>query len=585
MPKLNPTTIPSDAPLSEKVLFYALEKANDIPDWICMHGLHQYKVVQGVEAEGDFVILIPNRGIVVIESKGATSVGFVGDEWQMTGVAEKASTKSPIQQAERVRNNVKALISTNDIDAESLPIARIAWFPKLDPMSFDDVGNKGMEFYPWEILFKRDLDDVAGVISEGLRRETAEGPKKGRTYDPEKYDVKQMNRIRDILRTRAKAAMSKDGLSDVRAIQMTGATSHLSYIWDAVSGNKKIYIEGPAGTGKSALLKYAADTFAAEKRKVLVACYSKLLAEELAIKFEHQPNVDVFNIADLFLMTARLSQHKNGDDWYQVELPTKAKTALSINSDFAIYDVICVDEFQDLAPYPNMVDAIFRYYSGDSPIEPVAIVAGDHYQQLMNSSDAVWGLQAAKDSIGEFTEIYLSRNCRQAPGLRNAIFQFLDWDSKHLKSQLNEEVDWSFDVVRVKEGKELASLANRIEKLLETNKPEQIRILSALRTKQSLLTHFFAREPEGEREIWLRSQLRHESTKGKIRWRSIPKFKGLEEDVVIITDVTKQAKVFAENELKKKLDALLYVGLTRARFQTVLMISDDLYPKAKSSHS
>jgi superfamily I DNA/RNA helicase len=149
---------------------------------------------------------------------------------------------------------------------------------------------------------------------------------------------------------------------------------------------------------------------------------------------------------------------------------------------------------------------------------------------------------------------------------------------------LNEEVDWSFDVVRVKEGKELVSLANTIEKLLETNKPEQIRVLSALRTEQSLLSNFFGREPEGEREIWLRSQLRHESTKGKIRWRSIPKFKGLEEDVVVITDVNRQAQVFAKG-LNKGLNDLLYVGLTRARFQTALMISDDLYPKAKSSHS
>ena len=106
-----------------------------------------------------------------------------------------------------------------------------------------------------------------------------------------------------------------------------------------------------------------------------------------------------------------------------------------------------------------------------------------------------------------------------------------------------------------------------------------------MRTKQSLLTHFFAREPEGEREIWLRSQLRHESTKGKIRWRSIPQFKGLEEDVVVITDVNKQAQEFASMKLNKSLNDLLYVGLTRARFQTVLMISDDLYPKAKSSQN
>jgi hypothetical protein len=56
------------------------------------------------------------------------------------------------------------------------------------------------------------------------------------------------------------------------------------------------------------------------------------------------------------------------------------------------------------------------------------------------------------------------------------------------------------------------------------------------------------------------------------------KYKGLDSDVVIITDINNESKTFAEERLKISLDDLLYMGMTRARFQVVLLVQDDLYP-------
>jgi hypothetical protein len=55
------------------------------------------------------------------------------------------------------------------------------------------------------------------------------------------------------------------------------------------------------------------------------------------------------------------------------------------------------------------------------------------------------------------------------------------------------------------------------------------------------------------------------------------KFKGLDSDVVIITDINKDSKKFAEERLNITLDDLLYMGMTRARFQVFLLVQDDLY--------
>ena len=76
-------------------------------------------------------------------------------------------------------------------------------------------------------------------------------------------------------------------------------------------------------------------------------------------------------------------------------------------------------------------------------------------------------------------------------------------------------------------------------------------------------------------------QMRHKTTDGQIRWRSIAKFKGLEEDVVVITDINPDAEAFAA-KIHQRLEDLLYVGMTRARFQVVLLIDESVLPNANA---
>jgi hypothetical protein len=64
---------------------------------------------------------------------------------------------------------------------------------------------------------------------------------------------------------------------------------------------------------------------------------------------------------------------------------------------------------------------------------------------------------------------------------------------------------------------------------------------------------------------------------GKVRWRSIMKYKGLDSDVIIITDINNDSKKFVEERLQISLEDLLYMGMTRAKFQVILLVQDDLF--------
>jgi hypothetical protein len=77
---------------------------------------------------------------------------------------------------------------------------------------------------------------------------------------------------------------------------------------------------------------------------------------------------------------------------------------------------------------------------------------------------------------------------------------------------------------------------------------------------------------------WLAKNCKHDTNPaGKIRWRSIRKFKGLDQDVIVITDVSQASADWARVTLGKSIRDLLYVGMTRARFKVVLLVQDELF--------
>jgi hypothetical protein len=578
MVNLFPSSISKDTNYGERVIFSAFEDVTDRPDWTVLYSLHQYKVVKGREAEGDFVVLIPGKGIVVIEAKGATGVDLEGDVWVIDGVHSDARNKSPMEQAENTRNNVIALLAQNDIDVKSLPVARLVWFPKMDPFQFNEIGERGMEMYGWELAFREGLKNIVAVLENVIDKQISLGLKvKNLKYRPELFDVTEMGRINDCLRVRASAVYSKAGVDEVRRTELSKSTTHLDKLWMAIRDNNNFYFEGAAGTGKSYLLGKAAAKFAGDGFKVLITCYSKMMANEYEVLYGNHPNIDVIQINDFFLQVAHIKSHKDGDPWYDEELPTKAINAVSYNEFLARYDAICIDEFQDIASKPKVVDAILRFYNRESEEGTKTALAGDDFQQIMRTSDSVSGFEVASSYLPDLFRVSLLSNCRQAPGLSHAIFKFLGWNDRDFTHELAKDVEWSFEVARTTDGQEIKQLITVVRKLLEKTKPERIRILSPYGENKSLLAKFFAREPANEDEIWLRANLRHITTQGEIRWRSISKYKGLEEDVVVITDINAAARDW-QAKIGLNLNELLYVGLTRARFQVVLLVGDGLFP-------
>ena len=109
-----------------------------------------------------------------------------------------------------------------------------------------------------------------------------------------------------------------------------------------------------------------------------------------------------------------------------------------------------------------------------------------------------------------------------------------------------------------------------LRKLLEEHEAKYIRILSPFGGRSSLAGRIVHGESSSNEAKWLKENLKSPEVPNGICWRSIMKYKGLESEVVVITDLGKEAEEFFEKIRQPYKDAI-YVGISRARTRCVLI--------------
>jgi superfamily I DNA/RNA helicase len=174
--------------------------------------------------------------------------------------------------------------------------------------------------------------------------------------------------------------------------------------------------------------------------------------------------------------------------------------------------------------------------------------------------------------------VSLNTNCRQSPKLSEAIVQVLGLQPEIKRHRIDPDADGTLEVLATTPERQMKDLAKVINRLLEDYRPQDIRILSVYGGNGSVMAKLFEEKDLHSKELReLRKLLKHPVTKeGKISWRSIGKYKGLEDDVVVLTDLSLNAKEWLGKQ-GKTLSTQIYVGLTRARTHAVMLVQDDLY--------
>ncbi len=562
---------------AEEVLYKALGGIDGHDDWVIIHSQDLAKVRGKQQSEVDFIVFVPGKGIVVIECKGAHQAIANGSEWTLEGVVASKKHVSPFTQADEAIRSLRGLLKQAGVTRlEQTPFARLVWFPWMSSGDFTQVGS---EIKISEIALRAELEKPAKAILRVLDDKIADHKDDDKlTYAPKLFTAADVAAFVSSIRTSIALGTDADALSIDRKIAVRDATDEQKMLVDMLTVNDLLFLEGEAGTGKTAILGELARRWAKEQRKVLYVCYNEMLAEAMNAEMGAHPLIDVYSFNGLMLETVGLTKNPGGsvESWYSETLPGMVLHKAASPDFKREYEAICFDEFQDVTTRPKIFDAVMTLVNDENRATKFAFAADDS-QQIQTNGRFADSYQFVLERTPHCTHITLTTNCRQAPKLTAAINKLLSRNSSVKSHRLSKNTDATLEVIATTSDREAKDLKKVLSRLSKTYKNDNIRVLSP-RNSQSVLGRLskMANIHQSElRELKLETDF--PKFGGKYHWRSIPKFKGLEEDVVVITDISQETVKWLQST-GQTLERYLYVGLTRARFHAIVLVQDGYFP-------
>ena len=354
MARMIPNAITNDmiekykVPDSELKVFRALSQLPD--DYVCI-----WNVVWGrqdvhyVVGEIDFIVLHPKFPMTVLEVKGG-QLSCQHGRWQRWVKGEQQNMASPVNQA---FDNRKALLNRLQNLAGFpkdgfIPTAAIVVLTNTSRESLQGLPESNKFILTAESFanFQENLERVMAIPEVNLNPNSS-GINKGRVDFLYKY----FSRIPS-LQVPLRSLMELDNATLERL-----SIDHYLTI-DQLDDEKKVIINGGAGTGKTVLAVQKAIREAQEGRNTLLLCFNRLLADDLKSRVSSLPKnmselIRVCNFhslcEDICLAEGSLPNRRtmNDTEYYNAVVESAESVVTGSSESKVKFDSIVVDEGQD----------------------------------------------------------------------------------------------------------------------------------------------------------------------------------------------------------------------------------------------
>jgi hypothetical protein len=546
---------PGTASPGEKEIFHRLRDDPGTENWIVLHSLLLARHPTRVSGEADFVVIIPDLGVLVVEVKACRSLRVIDGLWYY-GHDPNPDPRGPFKQASEAMHAVRAYATTQRPELSRI----VFWSAVVFPYVPFDIRSD--EWNAWQVVdaprFRQtSISETLGNVLVSARKMLASAPS-ARWFDPvTKHPTrKEAELLLQILRPRFEVFESAKLRRGRVERELERFTEEQYEALDAIGANQRVILEGPAGTGKTLLALEALRRSGVQGRRSLLICRSPLLGAWLGDRTKDMG--DSVRSATFAGILAELTGRGDGrrEDLGE-EILAEALVALLEGRASLEVDELIVDEAQDLLrdDYLDVFDLCLR---GGLSAGRWRFFGDFERQVLFDPGVDLDGLFAGR--LAGATRHSLRVNCRNTP--RMTAFT-------HLLGRLHPDYR---RVRRPDDGVEprvVFAAADRMASALQAElevavaekySPEEIVILLPDRREPSL--------PAQLPERW-RRRTRPLATNqpGHVGYGPIEDFKGLESPVVIVADVLQLDGRDAET--------LFYVASTRALDRLTFIISED----------
>jgi hypothetical protein len=520
MVQMRPNAFPSDTVKGEKQVFRKLESLEGADNWIAMHSLDIFGDIPTGQGEADFVVLIPGKGILVVEVKTHSSVDCVDGNWYLNG---KLKEKPPHTQASNAMHAIRKDLKEAGIDLYKMPFGFCVWFTGASKTKLPVSG----EYKQWMFLFAEDLNgDVRGHLMHIMdkwaeHRGIAKGDEQSGVAVKSSIDICAKALRPDVkLRKSAELRISELNQSLAAALEQQSELMHL------ISGKKMVsIIPGIAGTGKTHIAIAEAKKAHQRGDRTLFLCYNSILGDYLKSELSGYSLVEVHTISSYMLQLCGLTFiDAKGDTWWRQELPKLAQTAIFESDGLDRFDSLIVDESQDICSdeYLDVLDlSLNKGFSGSA-----VMFFGDFTHQAIYMSGEL-ALQNLKTKIPTAIDFeLLNINCRNTKQIGDTVMKLMGEPGAY-SSYRRKEDGIQPTLIPIKPGestlKHMKEQLSRLEKnfalenvvVLSSNKDKLHELL--VQTGVELTDLGFPRP-------------------GKLRWGTSQAFKGMEAPAIILVE-------------------------------------------------
>jgi len=566
MAKLLPPYIDKTCKSSgEKQIFEILQKSSFTKDWIILHSLNLSQHTVRLYGEIDFLLLIPQAGIYVMEVKGG-DVRCHDGVWYFTDrYGNTNKNKSPFNQARDAMFSLKQAIEKEFGKGHKYTRILSGFFCAFPHISFD---KHSVEYESWQIMDKDSVYAGTEVFFKRLIQETIRKHQTQRWFSPEESlpDINDLKVICDFLR----GDFERIRPTQDRLIEFNNSakkyTEEQYLILDSILLNSRSLIQGSAGTGKTMIAIESAIRAASEGKKVLLVCYNRFIGEWIKVQVKDWAENIVassihnllFELSDGFDYDNRFG---NESEFYDRYLPRLIKDMFSkgIHSKF---DKLIIDEGQDLIREEYL--ALFDAMLTEGLINGEWEIYGDFERQAIYAQLPKNDMLTLLKTKGPFSNFLLKINCRNTRqiGEETSLMSGFEKPPFLLEHLLGIPVEYLFYKDDVDQNKKMIELLRKL--LKEGIYPNDLTILSPKKFDHACVRTITEVSVKELREVLMKPS----TTDTDYHFATIHSYKGLENNYIVITDI--------EHLSDEQARSLLYIGMSRARYGLILLISDSV---------
>ena len=622
MAKMMPSELPSPASSQisrgERRVFDLLQDGPYTSEWIVLHSVKvPGKRRNSNPREVDFLILVPDCGVICLEVKGERTYTVKGGQWFGESTPNAPLPESPDRQAETSMDALQKHLHNSARDAEKRFQQGIRRLPIWYAVAFTQAyWPDGAPAVPGSLICEAPVVLDQEAFCRQLADFAQELPTRGRGKIPLTADT--MDFIVRTLRPDSAAQFVLTSGPDIkridrRLLELTREQyDSLGHVLDesGVIRNERVLIEGGAGTGKTMLAMELARRIHRAGGRVAVVCHRELLGDWLRRELSDIPGVGAPTQAlfDSSGVDDRFRRQFNHElDSAGADIPKRAeiaqrylwKAATLLVDNGREWDYLIVDELQyfSMKGRLDVLDVCLKggleaghwAMFGDFKFQDwlfesdrrLAKLNGLPMDEFVNSREHLARLAPGTNSgKGWMEPKQLSINCRNTMPIAKAAARVVAQEAVEVQPSkiVGPDVVYRYFT----DPSSLADLmVQEFKRLQETGvSPQQIAVVSHL-DGERLHGQIF-----GPWRLWTYNTRRgHRQDSGNQKWvesyRAI-EFAGMESDVVVVIEGISPDEDQTTEHTRGIEASSLYVSMTRAKAALIVLAhetkTDQLQP-------